>query len=71
MSLWKVKVDCIKLNDRGKPETVKATIVLEADTLDKANKAGVIEAEKTAEFGQQWVAFEWRSTSPLSLPVRL
>lgn len=71
MSVWKVKVDCLRMNGK-RQRVVKKTLLIEADRSADAQVAAIAYLEAHPDiFGRQWLDMEWRETASVQFPMEL
>ena len=72
MPYFEVKVDCwYRREPRSRPRKHTRFFIVEADGQNDSIHVAMEFARKTAAFGHQWIAFEWRETSTVTLPLEI
>lgn len=71
MNVWRVRVDCLRINGK-KQKVVKKTILVEANWSEDAKVAALSYLESHPDvFGEPWHDMEWRETAFVILPLEL
>ena len=72
MRFWEVKIDCWRPGKRGQPNIrVQRRFIVEAEDGQAAMEMGRAHADRTADFGADWLGFDARSAASVALPFEV
>lgn len=72
MKLYRVVVKCTYQRKKpSAPFTIRKAVLVEAENIDAAMKAGIDWADSNAEGDKKWIAFEGASAATMMLPLEL